>query len=115
MARINTLGEQLEHLMNSLGISSAELASAVGASDRTVLRWLADQRFPQHESRDKLDALARLVERLDEAFVTPEAAAAWLRAPSGYFGGLCPLDALLRGRIDAVEAALEALDAGVFV
>jgi hypothetical protein len=38
-----------------------------------------------------------------------------LRSQSGYFGGLCPLDALLRGHIDGVDAALEALDSGVFL
>ena len=109
------LSELLEHLMTTLGISHTELARALGTSDRTVVRWLADETYPQHESRHKLDELAALVRRLDQSFTTPEGAATWLRASSGYFGGLRPLDALLRGRIDAVDAALEALDAGVFV
>jgi uncharacterized protein (DUF2384 family) len=115
MSRTTALSTLLEHLMSSLGMSIGELASAVGASERTALRWLADERYPQHESRQRLDALERLVERLDETFTAREAGAAWLHTPSGYFGGLRPLDALVCGRIDAVDAALEALDAGIFV
>lgn len=110
-----SLAEHLDHLMTRLGLSRADLAQAVGASDRTVLRWLADETYPQHETRAKLDALDALVRRLDDAFKSPAGATTWLHAPSGYFGGLRPLDALLRGRIDAVDAALEALDAGIFV
>ncbi len=109
------LSEQLKRFMRTFGISHTELARAVGASDRTMMRWLADDMYPQRESRDKIDELEGLVRRLHETFTTPEGAAAWLHSRSGYFGGLCPVDALLQGRIDAVDAALEALDAGVFV
>lgn len=109
------LSEQLEYLMARLDLPPNELAHAVGASDRTFLRWLADETYPQHDARDKLDQLAGLSRRLDESFTTVEGGAAWLHAPSGYFGGLAPVDALVRGRIDLVNAALDALDAGVFV
>lgn len=41
--------------------------------------------------------------------------AAWLNANSAYLGGIKPLAALRVGRIDAVDAAIEALDSGVFL
>jgi transcriptional regulator with XRE-family HTH domain len=109
------LSEQLEHLKTRLGISYDELAQVLGTDRKTVYRWLADETFPQTHNRARLDALEALVDRLDETFKTREGASTWLHAPSGYFGGLCPIDALLRGRVDAVDAALEALDSGVFV
>jgi transcriptional regulator with XRE-family HTH domain len=109
------LSEQLAYLTRSLGISYEELAQVLGTDRKTVYRWLADERFPQAHNRARLDALEALVDRLDQSFKTQEGTATWLRSPSGYFGGLCPMDALLRGRIDAVDAALEALDSGVFV
>jgi len=34
---------------------------------------------------------------------------------SGDFGGLAPLDTLLRGRVDHLDAAFEAMDSSVFV
>jgi DNA-binding transcriptional regulator YiaG len=115
MPATTTMHEHIAALMTSFGISHAELARVLETSDRTVLRWLADETYPQHEARRKLDALDALADRLATSFDSREGAQAWLRAESGYFGGLRPLDALLSGRIDAVDNALEALDAGVFV
>jgi transcriptional regulator with XRE-family HTH domain len=109
------LSPHLAHLTAALGISYDELAHVVGTDRKTVSRWLAGESFPQTANRAALDALEALALRLDETFDSPEGAHLWLRSRSGYFGGLCPLDALLRGRIDAVSAALDALDAGVFV
>jgi transcriptional regulator with XRE-family HTH domain len=109
------LSTYLEHLTAALGISYDELAHVVGTDRKTIYRWLAKESFPQTANRAALDALEALALRLDETFDGPEGTHTWLRSRSGYFGGLCPLDALLRGRIDAVSAALDALDAGVFV
>ncbi|MDQ3780168.1 MAG: helix-turn-helix domain-containing protein [Chloroflexota bacterium] len=109
------LSEQLKHLTTALGISYEELAQVLGIDRKTVYRWLADETFPQTGNRTHLDALEALVDRLGETFKTEEGAVTWLHSDSGYFGGMRPVDALLRGRIDAVDAALEALDSGVFV
>lgn len=109
------LSEQLKYLATSLGISYDELAHVLGTDAKTVHRWLADATFPQAGNRARLDQLEALVNRLDETFATRDDTAAWLHSESGYFGGLRPVDALLRRRIDAVEAALEALDSGIFV
>lgn len=109
------LSTHLERLTAALGISYDELAQAVGTDRKTVQRWLAGSSFPQAANRAALDALEALSDRLDEAFDSPEGSHIWLRSRSGYFGGLCPLDALLRGRSDAVISALDALEAGVFV
>jgi hypothetical protein len=115
MASLHILGERIDDLTSSLGIDDAQFAAIFGVQPRTVERWRAEQAFPQHESRQRLGALVALVGRLLESFKTPDGAVRWLHAESGYFGGLTPLDALLRGRIDLVDAALEAIDSGVFV
>lgn len=112
---IAQLGPLIDQLTTELGISKGDLALALDASERTVARWKTGETFPQHESRARLEALLKLSERLRGAFVDDAAVAVWLHAPSGYFGGLAPIDAMLRGRFDAVEAALDALDAGIFV
>lgn len=115
MATITALPQRIAALTAALGISASDLAHILGTSDRTVLRWLADETYPQHDARQKFDALDALATRLIASFDSDEGVRLWLRTESGYFGGLRPLDALLRGRIDAVDNALEALDAGVFV
>ncbi len=109
------LSEQLNGIMTALDIGPDELARALSTNRRTVMRWLADTNFPQGASRKNLDEIEALVDRLDSSFKTREGAQAWLRTECGYFGGLRPIDALLSGRIDCVDAALEALDSGIFV
>jgi len=115
MAVLIVLSEQLNHLEFALQITDSQMARGVRTAPRTVQRWRADETFPQRESRRQLEALTNLVRLLDESFKTPEGMILRLHAESGYFGGLRPADALLSGRIDAVDAALEALDSGVFV
>jgi hypothetical protein len=115
MPPLVVLDQLIDTLTRFLRIADAQLAQILDVSPRTVERWKTAAAFPQHESRQRLEALEALVHRLDESFKSPDGARLWLHADSGYFGGLKPIDALLRGRIDAVDAALEALDSGIFV
>ena len=105
----------IERLTAELGLSRAEFASALDASERSVARWKTGQHVPQHESSARLEEMTALADRLRDAFPDRTAAIAWLRAPSASFGGLPPVDALLRGHFGAVEAALEAVESGTFV
>jgi hypothetical protein len=60
-------------------------------------------------------ALNALHHRLCDTFGGSEARRAWLRASNRHLGGLAPADAMRAGRVDRVDAALEALDSGVYV
>lgn len=115
MAWTRLLSEQLEHMTSALELSYEALAQVIGVDRKTVYRWLANETFPQPGKRARLEQLDALIARLDDTFKTREDSREWLYARSGYFGGLRPIDALLSGRIDAVDAALEALDSGIFV
>ena len=106
------LAPLIERLTAELGLSRAEFAAAVDASERSVARWKAGEHVPQYESRARLEEMTALADRLRVSFPDRAAAIAWLRAPSASFGGLPPVDAVLRGRFGAVEAALAAFDAG---
>src|SRR4051794_39223295 len=90
------LSEQLERLTTNLGMSYDDLAQVLGTDRKTVYRWIAHETFPQSHNRARLDALEALVDRLEDSFKTPEGVVRWLQAESGYFGGLRPIDALLR-------------------
>ena len=102
-------------LSRDLGLSMATLAQATGTSPRTVERWRSGATLPQRDARHRLAALLALDARLRKTFDSPEAIRAWLNAENRYLGGLTPSDAVQVGRFDRVEAALEALDSGVFV
>lgn len=105
----------LQQIVTTLRLSDADLAGAVQTSLRTIERWRTHATYPQHESRRRLDALDALADRLHESFETPEAISAWMHADNSLLGGMKPIEALRVGRIDRVEAAIEALESGVFV
>jgi hypothetical protein len=115
MSHLLHLDETIDRITSSLGISDPQFAQILGVQPRTIERWRAEQAFPQHESRQHLQALSALTDRIEASFKTPDGGRQWLHSESGYFGGLKPIDALLCGRIDRVDAALEAIDSGVFV
>ena len=110
-----TPAQAVGRLEKGLGLSTVELATALGISARTLERWRAGETHPQRGARVRLAALVGLDRRLQETFDTPVAVRSWLRAGSPYLGGLTPVEVLRAGRPDRVEAALEALDSGVFV
>jgi putative toxin-antitoxin system antitoxin component (TIGR02293 family) len=105
----------VEHIERGIGLNDTELATALGSSPKTVERWRSGQTYPQHEARERLARLLALVDRLRETFDDADAARTWLRTESFYLGGLTPAEVLYAGRPDRVEAALEALDSGVFI
>ena len=64
MAHTSGPEQSLKSIMDTLGITPQELAHTVGASDKTVARWLADETYPQHGSREKLGELEELTKLL---------------------------------------------------
>ncbi len=111
-----TASQAVERLMNVGGLFSArELAEALNASPRTIERWRAEGMNPQRKNQRRIAELLVLNRHLSETFKDREAARAWLESPSRYLGGLRPIEAVRVGRFERVEAALEALDSGVFL
>ena len=110
-----TPGRAVETVEGGLGLSRGEIAGALGASARTVERWRTGQTYPQHEARERLAELVAVEVHLGETFDDPESGRAWLRSGNPYLGGLTPLEVVRAGRADRVQAALEALDSGVFI
>ena len=110
-----TPAQAIEQLQREFGLSPQELAGALDASPRTIERWRKSTTYPQHETRQRLAALIALNRRLRETFEAIEPIHRWLHLPNRYLGGLTPADAIRVGRFDRVDAALEALESGVFV
>lgn len=96
-----TPSRDIEELGRALGLSADDLALALNTHSPEA---------PQH-----VVALRDLCHALLDTFKTPDAARAWLHTPSRYLAGLAPADAIRVDGFDRVEAALEALDSGVFV
>jgi hypothetical protein len=105
----------LDTLEKSLGVAEDELAQALNSNPRTLKRWRAGTAYPQQLARQRLAELLRLEERVNQTFRGRSAARRWFNSESRYLGGMTPAEAIRVGRLDRVEAALEALDSGVFL
>jgi transcriptional regulator with XRE-family HTH domain len=110
-----TPSQALDSLQEATGLSDEELADALGASHRTIQRWRAGTAYPQQLARQRLAELLRLQRRVQETFEEPDAVRRWFHSQSRYLGGITPAEAVRVGRLDRAEAALEALDSGIFL
>lgn len=86
--------------------------SEVGVTREDLERSLA-QGGPRHmQERVRCDAV---YDHLRATFTTPGAAQVWLRSPNRVLEGATPLEAIRNSEFDRVEAALVALDSGIFL
>lgn len=85
----------VEALRTALGLTQAQLASAIGVSERTVQNWEAGRVSPQAERR-----VRDLVELKDtlERYINPDALQQWLISPNDTFAGDAPRDWIIEGR-----------------
>jgi hypothetical protein len=113
--RALTFDEAFDQFERDLGLSEPELATVLGVSPELLARWRAGQSVSDGEAKRRLTQLRDLHRHLRDTFTTPAVIPEYLRTPLPYLGRQTPIDALLAGRIDRVEAALEALDSGAFV
>lgn len=107
--------QALDTLEKSLGMSEDDLAQALDSNRRSLQRWRAGAAYPQQLARQRLAELLRLQERARATFRGRDPVRRWFHSESRYLGGMTPAEAVRVGRVDRVEAALEALDSGVFV
>lgn len=107
--------QALDTLETGLGIPEEDLAQALNSSGRSLQRWRAGSAHPQQLARQRLAELLRLHERAREAFEGQNAVCLWFHSQSRYLSGITPAEAIRAGRLDQVEAALEALDSGAFL
>jgi transcriptional regulator with XRE-family HTH domain len=111
-AALRTVLEQLEQ---GFKLERHDLASTIGVTPRTLERWHSEEAYPQRDARRRLADLIELDRHLQETFTTRDAVHGWLLDDNRYLGGIKPVEALKIGRYDRVEAALEALDSGIFL
>ncbi len=85
----------VEGVRAALGLTQAQLASAIGVSERTVQNWEAGRISSQAERRirDLVDLKGTL-----EQYITPDAMQQWLIAPNNAFEGQAPRDWIIEGR-----------------
>lgn len=85
----------VEGVRAALGLTQAQLASAIGVSERTVQNWEAGRISNQAERR--IRDLVDLKDTL-ERYITPDTMQQWLISPNNAFEGQAPRDWIIEGR-----------------
>jgi Ni/Co efflux regulator RcnB len=112
---VTDLRDTILGVTRDLSIDNHTVAGAVAVDESAVKRWIAGASFPQHEKRERLQALLDVRDHLLDTFDTPEAVHDWMHTDNRYLGGLSPAEVLLAGRVDRVEATITVLDSGMFI
>jgi hypothetical protein len=95
-------------LRNYLGLRSRDMANIVGRSTRTL------EKNPRSENVQKeLRKIGYLLELLTEMTNNRSQIQLWLRAPNPEYGGLSPLEVIIKGKIGSVIGYLEDIMKGI--
>lgn len=97
---------EILRVLQEIGLDARDIATAVGADERTVRRWL-DGHAPNH-SHDVAIGKLRVVViyMLQRRVLRTELIPRWLRLPDSELGFVSPLTALSEGRLEDVIAAV---------
>ena len=94
------------------GVTDAQAAVILGSiAPKTFKRWKAGE--PGRVNRDLADRMSLLLgihKALRIVFADPQRGYAWMRRPHETFGGMTPLDLLLRGGMTDLERLRRYLD-----
>jgi transcriptional regulator with XRE-family HTH domain len=104
---------RVSYLRREMGLTEGDLATATGATDRTVRRWLAGT-TPQHRHDEHLDDLKAIVEELSDS-LTAKGVRQWLHGRNRLLDGDRPIDRLHKGDFEAVYKAAQAFGRGYYV
>ena len=110
-----SVGQALEQLELDLGLDNDDLAGALDVTARSLDRWRTGETYPQRDARQRLSTLLELDQRLQDTFDSRDAIKLWMHSSNRYLRSLKPSEAAKVGRFDVIEAALDALDVGIFV
>lgn len=114
MAVAVALVDRLDAALSTADLDHGDVGRVVGASTRTVARWLRREATPRPDRRERLLEFLAVLERLS-ATLRPEPAHDWLFSPNPLLGHHKPADLLREGHYREVLGAVDALGEGVFV
>ncbi|MDQ6949815.1 MAG: MbcA/ParS/Xre antitoxin family protein [Actinomycetota bacterium] len=112
MAR--ALATKVSELTSTLNLSQEEMGLIVGATSRSVARWVSGEAMPQRLSKQRIIELAYVAEALGEV-IKGEDANLWMFSPNKMLNHDTPAERIQSGDYRSVLAVIEALADGVVV
>lgn len=104
--------DEIVAALRGYGFTQADVARAVGVSDRAVRNWSQEGSL-RRRNEERLHELRRIVLLLDDS-LSHRGVGQWFRAHSRLLEGRRPLDVLADGDTDAVRRAAAAFADGAY-
>jgi hypothetical protein len=105
--------DEIVRALRRVGFTQKQIASATGATDRSVRNWAATGAIrPTYDER--IRELSEISLLLSES-LTPRGVTQWLNARNALLDNRRPVDLIAGGRSDEVRDAVEAFLEGVYV
>ena len=106
----------IEWVRTALGMSYVEVGDAVGASERTVIRWAQQSHPPRREHRERVEKLNELRQLLASVFGDDATGMQeWLHEPVPMLRGRTPMSLVVQGQLDDVIGVLAGIESGAFI
>ena len=105
---------KLSAAIGALGLTDEEMGDLVGASPRSVARWVTGEVFPQRANQERLLELADVVAALT-AVLPADQASVWMFTPNRLLGHRRPADLIRNGQFRDALDFIDAMADGVFV
>lgn len=105
--------DEIVTALRGYGFTQADVARAVGVSDRAVRSWSHETTL-RRRHEEQLQTLRHIVLLLGDS-LTPRGVGQWFRAHNRTLGGRRPLDVLADGDADAVRRAAAAFADGAYL
>ena len=99
--------------LRTYGFTQADIASAVGVTDRAVRDW-AHEKPLRRGNEERLQAVRQIVLLLDDS-LSKRGVGQWFRAHNRLLDGRRPLDVLADGDYEAVRQAAASFADGAYV
>jgi transcriptional regulator with XRE-family HTH domain len=110
----NAVARILDNLKDQGGLKGSDIANIMDVSAPTVSRWSTGRAMPPLHTQTVIAELRYVVERLSD-YYTPDETRLWLHARHPLLEDQRAIDLIANGRTEDVLAAIERLDAAVYV
>ncbi len=104
--------DTVEETRKYFGLKYVELASALGVTPRSLLRYRNLASVPSRPVQARLEKVRQISHLLGEIFENQESEMGWLYAPVTMLRGRRPIDLIRTGELDKVLAVLAGLYSG---
>lgn len=109
-----TVAVQVSHVAQALSLNNERLARLVGASPRSVQRWIRGEGMPRSTNLQRLYELTAVSDLLAKV-MNPGGAAKWLENPNPLLAGKSPAETIAAGGYREVLGLVQALGEGLVV